>query len=175
MGVHVAGDVRIFAERRHDGVAVRATARDHAHEIEAEIPGGHEFQFEFLTDRPVTPATSGKSSGGLALEFAFTDITDVGAEHEAKQMLGIEEMPDPRYRRGRTRFECCTTMEHTCRTLIERVWLSGRNRRRSKRKGQALLSWNRARTSATAGSQRCLSAGQIASMQSICELRRRTC
>jgi hypothetical protein len=58
--------------------------------VPISIPGGHEFQFEFLTDCPITTADFGKSPGRLALEFAFAGASDIGADHEAKQMLGVD-------------------------------------------------------------------------------------
>ena len=55
-----------------------------------KIPDGHEFQFEFLTDRPITTAAFGKSPRRLALKFALAGAADIGADHEAKQMLGVD-------------------------------------------------------------------------------------
>ena len=66
--------------------------------LNAKIPCRHEFQFEFLSDRAVASAIPGKSSGGLALEFTLADIADIGADHEAKQMFGIDAL---RVRAGR--------------------------------------------------------------------------
>ena len=60
--------------------------------LDSKIPGRHEFQFKLLADRPVTSAIFGKSSGGLALEFPLADIADIGADHEAEQMLGIDAL-----------------------------------------------------------------------------------
>ena len=68
----------------------------------AEIPDRHEFQFEFLVNRPVTSAIPRKSSGGLALEFTLADIADIRTDHEAKQMFGINAL---RARAGRQQRE----------------------------------------------------------------------
>ena len=72
-----------------------------------EILDRHEFQLEFLADRPVVSATPGKSSGGLGLEFALADIADICADHEAEQMLGINALcvNTARKQRGETNEE----------------------------------------------------------------------
>ena len=72
------------------GNAVDVMGREGASDLDTEILGGHEFQFEFLVDRPVVSAALGKSSGRLALEFALAGIADIGADHEAEDMLGID-------------------------------------------------------------------------------------
>ena len=64
--------------------AVDVMSRKGAPHLDPEIPGRHELQFEFLVDRPVMTATFGKSSGRLALEFAFAGVADIGTDHEAK-------------------------------------------------------------------------------------------
>ena len=66
--------------------------RKRASHLNSKIPGRHEFQFKLLADDPVTSAIFGKSSGGLALEFPLADIADIGADHEAEQMLGIDAL-----------------------------------------------------------------------------------
>jgi hypothetical protein len=73
-----------------------------------EILDGHEFQFEFLADRPVRSAIPGKSPVGPALQFAFADIADIGADHEAEQMLGIDALRanTARKQRGKTHDDC---------------------------------------------------------------------
>ena len=71
------------------GDVVRRKGASH---LDPEILDGHEFQFEFLADRPVVSAIPGKSSGRLALEFALADIADIRADHEAEQMLGIDAL-----------------------------------------------------------------------------------
>jgi hypothetical protein len=32
----------------------------------------------------------GESAGGLALEFAVTNVPDIGADHEGKYVLGVD-------------------------------------------------------------------------------------
>ncbi len=59
-------------------------------QLHPNILDGYEFQFELLAGRPVSSAIPGKSSVGLALEFALADIADIRADHEAEQMLGID-------------------------------------------------------------------------------------
>jgi hypothetical protein len=63
-----------------------------ASDFDPEILDGHEFELEFLTNGAVIPALLGKSSSGLALEFALADIANISAYHEAKQMLGINTL-----------------------------------------------------------------------------------
>src|SRR5882757_2208550 len=70
--------------------AVDIMSREGASYLDTKILGGDEFQFEFLTDRPVATAALGKSPGGLALEFALAGAADIGSDHEAKKMLGID-------------------------------------------------------------------------------------
>src|SRR5882672_9959021 len=72
--------------------AVDIVSRERASNLNPKIPGGHEFQFEFLADRPVPSAIPGESSGRLALEFALADVADIRSDHEAKQMLGINAL-----------------------------------------------------------------------------------
>src|SRR3977135_3359283 len=71
------------------GDAVNVVRRKDTSHLNPEILGGHELQLELLVDRSVVTATFRKSSGRLALEFAFTGAADVGTDHEAKEMLGI--------------------------------------------------------------------------------------
>ncbi|MGH6751749.1 MAG: hypothetical protein ACREDP_06230, partial [Bradyrhizobium sp.] len=61
-------------------------------QLHPNIFGRHEFQFEFLADGPVVSAILTKSPGRLGLEFALADIADIGADHEAEQMLGIDAL-----------------------------------------------------------------------------------
>src|SRR6202023_1065478 len=70
--------------------AVDIVGRKAGPHLDAKIPDGYKFQLEFLTDCPIATAAFGKSSGRLALEFAFAGAADIGADHEAKQMLGID-------------------------------------------------------------------------------------
>ena len=72
------------------GDAVDIVRRKGASHLDPEIIDGHEFQFEFLVDRPVASCRLGKSPRGLALEFALTDAADICADREAEQMLGID-------------------------------------------------------------------------------------
>ena len=72
------------------GNAVDVMRRKRTSHLDSKILGGHYFQFEVLTDCPVITATFGKSSGRLALEFAFAGAADIRADHKAKQMLGID-------------------------------------------------------------------------------------
>ena len=78
------------------------------------IPG-HEFQFEFLADRPLVSAILGKSPGSLAPEFALTDIADIGANHEAEQMLGINALG------ANTARKSAVTHTNTARQIFERI------------------------------------------------------
>ena len=64
-------------------------ARSH---LDSKIPCRHELQFELLSGRAVGSGIFPKPSGGLALEFAFADIADIAADHEAEQMLGIDTL-----------------------------------------------------------------------------------
>ncbi len=61
-------------------------------DFDSKIPGGYDFQFEFLADRAVISTTFCISSGRLALEFALADVAGIRADHEAKQMLGIDAL-----------------------------------------------------------------------------------
>ncbi|HMH99166.1 MAG TPA: hypothetical protein VK577_21745 [Bradyrhizobium sp.] len=70
--------------------AVDIMSREGASYLDTKILGGDEFQFEFLTDRPVATAALGKSSGRLALEFALTGAADIGSDHKAKKMFSID-------------------------------------------------------------------------------------
>src|SRR5712691_400408 len=76
-------------------------------QLHPKILDGDEFQFEFLIDRPVISAIPGKSSGRLALEFAFADISDVRADHEAEQMLGINALCSNTARKQRGETQDC--------------------------------------------------------------------
>jgi hypothetical protein len=69
---------------------VDVMSREGASDLDTKILGGDEFQLEFLTDRPVATAVLGKSPGRLVLEFALAGVADVGSDHEAKNMLGID-------------------------------------------------------------------------------------
>ncbi len=70
--------------------AVDIMSRKGASDLDTKILGGDEFQFEFLTDRPVAAAALGKAPGRLALEFALAGVAHIGSDHEAKNMLGID-------------------------------------------------------------------------------------
>ena len=61
-------------------------------QLHPDILDRHEFQFELLAGRPVGSAIPRKSSVGLTLQFALADIADIGAYHEAEQMLGIDAL-----------------------------------------------------------------------------------
>ena len=71
------------------GNAANVVSCKRASHLYPKIIGGDELQFQFLVDRPVTAPCLGKSSGRLALEFALAKPSDIGADHEAEQMLGI--------------------------------------------------------------------------------------
>src|SRR5258705_10816006 len=66
------------------GDAVDVMRRKGACHLDPEIIDGHELQFEFLVDRPISAAILGKSSSRLDLEFALSEVTDISADHEAK-------------------------------------------------------------------------------------------
>src|SRR5258705_11095176 len=72
------------------GDAVNVVRRKGTSHLDPEILGRHELQLELLVDRSVITTTFRKSSGRLALEFAFTGAAAVGTDHEANKMLGSD-------------------------------------------------------------------------------------
>ena len=66
--------------------------RKSASHLDPKIPDRHELQLKLLADGPIGAAVSAEAPGGLALKLPFTDIADVGANHEAEQMLGIDAL-----------------------------------------------------------------------------------
>ena len=61
-----------------------------AAELDAKIVDRDRLQFELLLDCAVASGTLGKPPRGLALEFELTHLADIGADHEAKDMLGVD-------------------------------------------------------------------------------------
>src|SRR5437870_12894315 len=66
--------------------------RKRASDLDTKIPDRHKLQFELLADGPITPTVLAEASGCLALKLPFADIADIGADHEAEQMLGIDAL-----------------------------------------------------------------------------------
>src|SRR5437870_11315866 len=66
--------------------------RKRASDLDTKIPDRHKLQFELLADGPITPTVLAEASGCLALKLPFADIADIGADHEAEQMLGIDTL-----------------------------------------------------------------------------------
>ena len=66
--------------------------RKRASDLDSKIPDRHELQFELLADGPITAAVLAEAPGRLALKLPFADIADIGADHEAEQMLGIDAL-----------------------------------------------------------------------------------
>ena len=66
--------------------------RKRASDLDSKIPGRHKFQFELLADGPISAAVLAEASGRLALKLPLADIADIGADHEAEQMLGIDAL-----------------------------------------------------------------------------------
>jgi hypothetical protein len=58
--------------------------REAASELDPEVLCRHKFQLEFLLERAIMAVILGESAGGLALEFAVTDVPDIGADREGK-------------------------------------------------------------------------------------------
>ena len=83
--------------------------REGAAQLYSNILEGHELQFELLTDRTIVPAVLGKSSGGLALEFALADVANICADHETEQMLGIDTLSANPARKQRRETHDCRT------------------------------------------------------------------
>src|SRR4029450_4190416 len=52
----------------------------------------HQLKFELLADGPITATVLAEAPGRLALKLPFADIADVGADHEAEQMLGVDAL-----------------------------------------------------------------------------------
>src|SRR5215213_9675212 len=66
--------------------------RKRAPHLDSKILGRHKFEFELLADGPISAALLAEAPGRLALKLAFADIADIGADHEAEQMLGIDAL-----------------------------------------------------------------------------------
>ena len=64
--------------------------RERRPDLDAEILDRHELQLELLADGLIAAALPGKSSGGLGLEFALAELADIGADHEAIDVLGVD-------------------------------------------------------------------------------------
>ncbi|WP_249144338.1 hypothetical protein [Bradyrhizobium lablabi] len=56
----------------------------------AKILDRDELQFELLADGAIAAAILGEAPGGLGLEFTLAEIADIGANHEAENVLGID-------------------------------------------------------------------------------------
>jgi len=74
------------------GNAADVVRRKAASQLDPKIPKGDEFQFELLVPRAVSSALLAEASGGLALKFALAGVASVGADHEGKQMLGVDAL-----------------------------------------------------------------------------------
>ena len=61
-------------------------------DLDAEIPDRHVLQLDLLSHGLAAAAVLRKSSRGLALEFAFAEFADVGADHEAIDVLGVDAL-----------------------------------------------------------------------------------
>ena len=60
--------------------------------FDPEIPKRNELQLELLIKGAVGAAAPGKAPGRRALEFVLADLADVSADHECKDMLGIDAL-----------------------------------------------------------------------------------
>src|SRR5260370_12702775 len=69
------------------GDAIDIVRRESASDLDPEIIGGHQLQFEFLVDRPLVTAHPGKTSGGLPLEFTFARPAPIRTHHVAKSVF----------------------------------------------------------------------------------------
>src|SRR4051794_20765182 len=66
--------------------------RKRASDLDSKIPERYKLEFELLADGAIRAAVLAEASGRLALKLALTDIADIGADHEAEQMLGIDAL-----------------------------------------------------------------------------------
>jgi len=98
------------------GNTVDVVSRKRAAQLNANVLGGNEFHLELFAGGTISPALSAKAPGRLALKFALSDIAGVGADHEGKQMLGIDTFgtnairkQHPETRKGRPDVRCADT------------------------------------------------------------------
>src|SRR6185503_14439525 len=66
--------------------------RKRASDFDSKIPGRYKLQFELLADGAISAAVLAEASGRFALKLPLADIADIGADHEAEQMLGIDAL-----------------------------------------------------------------------------------
>src|SRR5580700_2778802 len=69
--------------------------RQRCSDLDPEILDGHEFQLKLLAESLVGPGLFRESSRRHSLEFTFAGTTDVGANHEAVDVLGVDAFGKP--------------------------------------------------------------------------------
>src|SRR6266545_4143196 len=102
--------------------------RKRAAQFDSKILNRYKLQFELLADGLITPAVIAEASGRLALKLPFADIADIGADHEAEQMLGIDALGmdagrQQRSKRHDRRLEglCTRRYSHSAGHGVERI------------------------------------------------------
>src|SRR5580700_8700140 len=69
-------------------------SRKRRFDLNPEILHGYEFQLELLPERVVGSGLFRKSSRARGLEFAFTGIADIRADHETVDVLGVDALSE---------------------------------------------------------------------------------
>ncbi|MCA3806223.1 hypothetical protein, partial [Burkholderia sp.] len=70
--------------------AVDVVRAERSAELDTKVRCRNELELHFLVERAVAAAVLGEAAGGLALEFPLADLPDIGADHEAEDVLGIK-------------------------------------------------------------------------------------
>src|SRR5215216_1287073 len=63
-----------------------------ASNLDSKIQDRYKLQFEFLADGAISAAILAEASGRFALKLPLAGIADIGADHEAEQMLCIDAL-----------------------------------------------------------------------------------
>src|SRR6266542_1939098 len=92
--------------------------RKRASDLDSKILNRHKLQFELLADGPIAAAVLAEAPGRLALKLPLADIADIGADHEAEQMLGVDALGvdagrQQRCKRHHRRLESLCTRRHS--------------------------------------------------------------